>query len=139
MIKSVELKENSDDKILDRIANKILHECEQLPDGKQNILVTKTEGIFVSSDDIIDAIIGKPSLVINKSTMATIEKRGKAAFRTENDLMAVIQKISAIIAYEHVCQHGKLKGIFGNNTNNAKVPLKKEIQTIFNDFLCDKC
>lgn len=136
---SVELKEKSENEILDRIANKILHECEQLPDEKRNILVTKTEGIFISPDDVIDAIIGIPSLIINKSTLETTEKRGQIGFRTDEDLKLVLEKISAVIAYERVCEHGKLKGIFGNNSNNAKVPLGEKILGIFKDFLCNKC
>lgn len=125
--------------VRDRIANKLLHECTQLPDGKQNLVVTKTEGFFLSPDDVIDAIIGEPHLLINKENMQTSVGHGVTAFRTEEELQQALQKISAMIAYKRICEHGKLHGIIGNNKNNAKVPFDDEIFAIFHELLCDKC
>jgi len=133
------LKKNSEKKILDRIANKILHECEQLPDGTPNVLFTKTEGIFVSPDDVIDALIGRPFLIVHKATMNATEQREQIGFRTDEELNYVLEKISAVIAYEQVCEHGKLRGIIGNNKNNAKVPLDDKTYRIFSAMLCEKC
>lgn len=138
-VKLLDLKENGENKILDRIANKILHECSQLPDGKPNVLFTKTEGIFVSPDNIIDALIGRPFLLVDKANMNTEEKRETPAFRTEEELKSVLEKISAVLAYENVCQHGKLNGIIGNNENNSKVPLDCKTYGQFLDMLCTAC
>jgi acyl-CoA hydrolase len=135
----VKLKDDGQKKILDRIANKILHECTQLPEGKRNLLVTKTEGYFISPDDVIDAIIGEPHLVINKENMQTSVGHGTTAFRTEDELQQVLHKISAVLVYEGICQHDKLSGIIGNNKNNGEVPFDDKTLAIFQGFLCDEC
>jgi len=135
----INLKEKAEDKILDRIASKILHECEQLPKGKPNVLVAKTEGIFVSPDDVIDALIGKPFLLIDKATMNTEKKHEPPLFRTEDELMNVLNRISVVIAYDNICPHGKLCGVLGNNQNNAKIPLDEKIRSVFQAMLCEKC
>lgn len=136
----IDLKEKAEDKILGRIASKILHECEQLPKGKPNVLVAKTEGIFVSPDDVIDALIGKPLLLIDKTTMNT-EKKHKPPplFRTEDELMSVLNKISVVIAYDNICPHGKLCGALGNNQNNAEIRLDEKIRSVFQAMLCEEC
>jgi len=138
-VKLIDLKEKAEDKILDRIASKILHECEQLPKGKPNVLVAKTEGIFVSPDDVIDALIGKPFLLINKTTLNTEKKREPPLFRTEDELMNILNRISVVIAYDNVCSHGKLCGVLGNNQNNAEIPLAKKVHSVFQAMLCEKC
>jgi len=135
----IDLKEKAEDKILDRIASKILHECGQLPKGKPNVLVAKTEGIFVSPDDVIDAFIGKPFLLINKTTMNTEEKHEPPLFRTEDELMNALNKISVVIAYDNICRHGKLCGLLGNNQNNAEIPLDEKILSGFRVMLCEEC
>jgi len=134
----VKLKDDGQKKILDRIANKLLHECAQLPEGKRNLIVTKTEGYFISPDDVIDTIIGEPHLLV-KENMQTSVGRGTAAFRTEEELQEVLQKISAVLAYKEICQHGKLSGLLGDNKNNAKVQFSDETLATFRKFLCDKC
>lgn len=135
----INLKEKAEDKILDRIASKILHECEQLPKGKPNVLVAKTEGIFVSPDGVIDALIGKPFLLIDKTTMNTEKKHEPPLFRTEDELMNVLNRISVVIAYDNICPHGKLCGVLGNNQNNAEIPLDEKIHSIFQTMLCKEC
>ena len=40
-------------------------------------------------------------------------------FRTENELMNVLNRISVVIAYDNICPHGRLCGVLGNNQNNA--------------------
>jgi hypothetical protein len=134
----VELKNKGEDKIRDRIAGKILHECTQLPYGKANLLFTKTEGNFVSSDDVIDALIGPPHVVVSNN-METQVKYGRTAFRTEEEHEEVLHKLSAVMAYDRVCEHGKLKGILGNNEENAKIPIPKNVLAIFKSMLCEKC
>lgn len=133
------LKENGQKRILDRIAYKLLNECTQLPEGKMNLIITKAEGFFVSPDDVIDSIIGEPLLVINRENMQTTVQHGKTAFRTEEELQHMLQKISAIIAYKRICEHGKLQGVIGDNKNNAKAPFEERTFKFFKDFLCDKC
>ena len=71
--------------------------------------------------------------------MQTSVGRGTTAFRTYEELQEVLRKISAVLAYEAICQHGKLLGILGNNKNNAEVPFDDETLAIFKNFLCDKC
>lgn len=141
--KLFELKDNGKQegqhKILDRIANKLLHECTQLPDGKKNLIVTKTEGFFISPDDVIDAVIGKPQLLVDPNTMQSIVGHGESAFRTMEELQQALEKISAIIAYDTICPHGKLHGIIGNNKNNAKMALDEDTYSTFQRFLCEKC
>jgi hypothetical protein len=137
-VKQTQLKNGGQAKILDRIAGKILHECTQLPHGKTNLLVTKTEGYFISPDDVIDAIIGRPKLLVFQNMRTQVE-HDRHAFRTEEELQEVLQKVSAVLAYERVCEHGKLQGILGENENNAKVPFSNDILAIFKGMLCDKC
>ena len=139
IITQMQLKDNGQKKILDRIANKLLQECTQLPEGKKNLIVTKTEGFFLSPEDVIDSIIGEPRLVINKEKNQTGVVHGKTAFRTEEELLQVLQKISAVLVYKTICQHGKMSGIIGSNENNAKVPLDAKTFSVFHSFLCDKC
>lgn len=134
----IDLKQKAEDKILDRIASKILHECEQLPKEKPNV-VAKTEGIFVSPDDVIDALIGKPFLLIDKTTMNTEKKHEPPLFRTEDELMNALNRISVVIAYDNICPHGKLCGVLGNNQNNAEIPLDEKIRSVFQAMLCEKC
>lgn len=135
----IDLKEKAEDKILDRIASKTLRECEQLPKGKPNILVAKTEGIFVSPDDVIDVLIGKPFLLIDKTTMNTEKKHEPPLVRTEDELMNVLNRISVVIAYDNICPHGNLCGMLGNNQNNAEIPLDEKIRSFFQAMLCEKC
>ena len=137
-VKQVFLKPEGEAIIRDRIRGKILHECTQLPEGKTNLLITKTEGYLISPDDVIDTLIGKPHLVVDKN-MKTQVGHGSHAFRTEEELQEVLQKVSAVLAYERVCEHGKLQGILGNNKNNSKVPFSDCVMAIFQSFLCDKC
>ena len=125
--------------VLDKIASKLLHECAQLPENKKNLIVTKTEGFFIDPDDIIDAIIGQPYLLVEKETMEKLIKNGGDFFRTKEELDQVLHKISAIIAYDRVCQHGKLVGLIGNNRNNAMVPFDEQAFEVFHILLCDKC
>ncbi len=137
---SVELKEDGQKKILDRIAKKLLHECAQLPKGKKNLIVAKTEGFFTSPNDVIDAIIGDSRLVVNKENMQTSIGHGPTAFRTEEELQEVLQKISAVIAYNAICRHVSLCGISrARNKNNAEVPFDGKTLTIFQNFLCHEC
>jgi hypothetical protein len=133
------LKDNGQKKILDRIAGKLLHESKQLPEGKKNLIVTKTEGVSLLPEDVIDSIIGEPRLVINRENNQATVEHGATAFRTEEELLQVLQKISAVLAYKTVCQHGKLLGIIGNNNRNAQVPFDDKTFSIFQSFLCDKC
>jgi hypothetical protein len=135
-ISTYQLKPNAEEKKLDRIALKVLDECSQLPENKQNVLFTKTEGIGVHPDDVIEALVGRKQLVVNKETMETWVQRGKTAVRTEEDLCIVLEKISTIIGYSHVCQHGKLIGVIGQNKVNAKVPLDTETYNHFSEMLC---
>jgi hypothetical protein len=135
----VRLDEKKIDKILDRIASKILKECEQLPDGKPNVLVAKSEGIFISPDDIIDTLAGKPFVQISKETMNVEKNFTRPLFRTESELKYVLEKVSAVIAYEAVCQHGKLRGILGDNASNAVVPLVGKTSSLFSSLLCKDC
>jgi hypothetical protein len=137
-VKQVYLKGEGEAKIRDRIAGKILHECNQLPDGKTNLLITKTEGFLVSPDDVMDVLIGKPHLLVDENMKKQVE-HGRHAFRTEEDLQEVLQKVSAILAYDRVCEHGKLQGILGNNKNNAKVPFSEQVLATFQSMLCNKC
>lgn len=123
---------------MDRIVSKILHECEQLPDGKPSVLVAETEGIFVSPYDIMDPFIGRPYLYINPATMNTKEAHEPPPFRTEEELENALHKISAVIAYEEICPHGKLHGIFGNNKNNAKIPLDEKTCSVFLEMMCEE-
>jgi hypothetical protein len=139
IITSSRMKDNGRKKILDRIANKLLHECSQLPEGKKNLIVTKTEGVSLLPEDVIDSIIGLPYLVINTENNKARVEHGATAFRTEEELLQVLQKVSAVLAYKAVCKHGKLSGIIGNNKNNAKVPFDDKTLSIFQNFLCDKC
>lgn len=133
------LKDEGQKKILDRIANKLLNECTQLPEGKKNLIVTKTEGFLISPEDVIDSILGAPYISINKDNMKANVGHGATAFRTGSELLQILHKISAIIAYSTICQHGKLSGMIGNNENNAKVPFDRKTLSIFQSFLCDKC
>ena len=135
-ISTYQLKPNAEETKLDRIALKVLNECSQLPDGKQNVLFTKTEGIGIHPDDVIEALVGRKQLVVNKETMETWVQRGKTAVRTEEDLCTVLEKISTIIGYSHVCQHGKLIGIIGQNKANARVSLDTETYNYFSEMLC---
>jgi hypothetical protein len=133
------LKDNGQKKILDRIARKLLHECGHLPEGKKNLIVTKTEGVSLLPEDVIDSIIGEPYLLINtKNNKESVEHRA-TAFRTKEELLQVLQKVSAVFAYKSVCQHGKLSGIIGNNKSKAQVPFDDKTISIFQSFLCDKC
>lgn len=138
-ITHMKLKGDGQKKILDRIANKLLHECAQLPEGKKSLIVTKTEGISLFPEDVIDAIIGTPYVSINKENMQTSVGYGTTGFRTEEERQKMLQKISAVLVYKSICQHGKLSGILGNNKNNAEVPFDDKTLAIFQGFLCDKC
>lgn len=138
-ITGMKLRDDGQEKILDRIASKLLHECAQLPEGKRNLIVTKTEGISLFPEEVIDAIIGPPYVSINKENMQTSVRYGSTGFRTEEEHQKVLQKISAVLAYKSICQHGKLSGILGNNKNNAEVPFDDKTLAIFQNFLCDKC
>lgn len=138
-IAQIELKEEGQNKILDRIAGKLLHECTQLPDGKKNLIVTKTEGYFIDPDDVIDTIVGQPHVLINPENMQTTIENREDYFRTQEELDQVLQKISAIIAYSNICEHGKLRGKIGNNRENAKVPFDNGTFKIFHQMLCNKC
>lgn len=131
-----ELDEKSINKTLDRIASKILHECEQLPDSKLNVLIAKGEGISISSDDIIDTLIGRPFLTINRKTLNTEKKLTPPFFRTESELQNALAKISAVIAYDAVCKHGKLIGILGDNKHNARIPLDPKAFSTISSLMC---
>ena len=74
-----------------------------------------------------------------KENMQTSVRYGSTGFRTEEERQKVLQKISAVLAYKAICQHGKLSGGLGNNKNNAEVPFDDKTLAIFQNFLCDKC
>ena len=124
-------------RLLDKIRGRILEECEQLPDGKQNVLILKGEGFLISPDKIIDAIAERVPQ-INMTTM-NVETKVTSHFRTREEAREALAKISAIIAYREVCQHGKLRGIFGNNERNAKTPLTKNTLSRFSSLRCEHC
>ena len=123
--------------LLDKIRGKILKECEQLPDGKQNVLILKGEGFLISPDKIIDVIAER----IPQITMTTmnVESKVTSHFRTKDEARESLAKISAIIAYTEVCQHGKLRGIFGNNERNARIALTKNTLSRFSSLRCKYC
>jgi hypothetical protein len=123
--------------LLDKIRGKILEKCEQLPDGKQNVLILKGEGFLVSPDKIIDAIAERIPQ-IDKTTM-NVETKIVSHFRTEDEAREALKKISAIIVYKEVCQHGKLRGIFGNNEKNAEIPLTEMSYRKFSSLRCNHC
>lgn len=126
-------------KRLDRIANKLLHECTQLPEGKKNLVVTKTEGTSLFPEDIIDSIMGEPHLLINMKNYQASVEHGPTAFRTKEELLQALQKISAFLAYKRICQHDKMVGILGNNKNTANVPFDDKTLSSFQSFLCTEC
>jgi hypothetical protein len=143
IITARKLKDNGQKKILDRIAGKLLHESihesKQLPEGKKNLIVTKTEGISLLPEDVIDSIIGEPRLAINRGNKQATVEHGATAFRTEEEFLQVLQKISAVLAYKTVCKHGKLSGMIANNKNNAIVPFDDKAFSVFQSFLCREC
>jgi len=126
------------EKVLDRLAGKIQHECEQLPKEAPNVLMVKTEELYVSPYDVGDVFM-EPSLIINRETMESVEIKYKSHFRAEDETQEVLEKISAIIAYEAACKHEKLCGVLIDNKNNAKIPLNRKKHSLFEEMICDKC
>ena len=137
--KGVEVKniEIPKEKLLDRLAGKVQHECNQFPDGAKNVLVVKTEELHVSPSNVVDVFM-EPSLLIDRKTMET-EIKYRHYFRTEEEKKKVLEKISAVITYEGVCHHGKLRGVFADNKNNAEVPLNQKERVLFEGMICNKC
>ncbi len=138
-IVTVEIVDINRKKKLDRIAGKLLRECTQLPEGKKNLIVTKTEGCFVSPDDVLSAIIGDPLPIINREKTVVSVGRRRTAFRTNDELQLVLHRISAVLAYKRICQHGRLSGTMGNNEKNSETPFDSKTFAVFQDLLCKKC
>ena len=102
--------------------------------------MTKTEGISLLPEDVTNSIIGEITHIeINPDNDEATEKHGATGFRTDEELMQVLNKISAILAYKKVCEHGKLQGIIGNNRINAQVPFDDKTFSVFQSFLCHEC
>lgn len=135
---NVEYVEIPMEKVLDRLRGKILHECDQFLDRAKNVLVVKTEELFVSSYEVAGVFM-EPKLLINIKTNEPIGIKYQSHFRTESEMNKVLRKISAIIAYDEVCPHGKLRGVFIDNKNNAKIPLTEKEHSIFEEMICDVC
>ncbi|MFQ6042872.1 MAG: hypothetical protein ACE5PV_18595, partial [Candidatus Poribacteria bacterium] len=129
----------NDATLLDRLAGKILHECTQFPDSAKNVLIIKTEDLYVTPDDVINVFM-EESLVFHKDERKPTTKY-RHHFRTEDELNEVLEKISAIIAYHDICLHEKLIGVFANNSVNAKVPLEDKDRSSLDGMVCkdDNC
>jgi len=124
-------------KVLDRLAGKIQHESTQLPDEAKNILIIKTEDPYVPAHDVAEVFM-EPILVVDRKTLQTKIKY-QHSFRTDSEMMEILEKISAIIVYEKVCPHKKLCGIFLNNGDNAKFPLNAKNLSVFEGMICNEC
>jgi hypothetical protein len=126
--------------LLDKIAGKILEECDQLPIGEPNVLVVRTRDSDVSYDNIGDVLMGVPLIKINeKGDMVGIVRHPYLPFRSPEEADTVFRRISALIAYEKPCGHDKLVGKLYNNGTNADVPLTPDEISLLEDLICDKC
>lgn len=121
--------------LLDKLAGKILEECEQLPEDTPNVLVVKTEQRYVSPNDVVDVFMEYTPVI--RKTSKTVEWTHRNHFRTEEEKLEVLRKISAIIAYSHECEFcHKLRGLYVDNKNNARIPLCEKGE-IFEQMTCD--
>jgi len=123
--------------LLDKLRGKIIHESNHFPDNAKNVLIIKTEDLYVTHHDVVDVFM-EPIVRVYRDTMKT-ETIYRHHFRTEEELEDILKKISAIIAYDSICMHGKMKGIFINNKENADFPLDKSLQLVFKEMICEKC
>lgn len=125
------------EKMLDRLARKIQHELDQLPEGAKNVLIVKSEDPFVLAHEVLDTLM-EPILVVNKETLET-NIQYRHWLRTEEEYGKILEKISAMVVYEKVCPHGKLLGIFADNRNNARFPLTEDDKKKFSEMICHMC
>lgn len=128
--------------LLDKIAGKILGGCKQLPEKESSVLVIEASDPWVSCDDIGDALLGVHQFITERREKGEILKPIRHPyypFRTPEELDKVLRKISALIAYDAPCTHGKLKGKIYINSKNADVPLLSCEKTQLEDLICDKC
>jgi len=126
--------------LLDRIAVKILDACKQLPEGEPDVLVVKASDLRVSCDNITDAMERIPQFLLNeRGDIVEITRHSHLPFRTQEAADKVYRRISALIAYEGLCAHGKLKGKFCDNSANAGVPLIPNEKSLLENLICDKC